>query len=118
MFVAIGVLLQVKPPLYSALSFSRLMHQQATKGVSGLYDAIEHLFEKIVDCLDRVFIYLQPSSSPPVPALMNILVQACVQILKILAMTTRYCRSSTDSNLRAIYRRSSEFLVKLLMRRP
>ena len=106
MFVAVAVLLKVTYP-YQIPLFRLSDGSQATKGVSGLYDAIEHLYQKIADYLDRVSLYLQPPSSPPNSALMSILVQTCVQVLNVLAMTTKYCRSSADIGLKVFYRRSS-----------
>lgn len=86
---------------------------QATKGVSHLYDAIETLLRKINDYLERVSIHLEPSS-PPSPALTNILVDTLVHILVALALATRYCNSAVKdvsralNVARAIFRRGSE----------
>ncbi|VDB86718.1 unnamed protein product [Peniophora sp. CBMAI 1063] len=90
-FVAVGVLLQ------------------ATKGVSALYDAIEHLFQEIAPLLNRIATHLRPSAAPA-PALMNILVQTCVQVLEILAMTTKYCNSGTGHAWSSILRRTKDCL--------
>lgn len=98
--------------------------------MSGLYDAIEHLFREIASYLNRVSIYLQPSM-PPTSDLMYILVRAFVQVLDVLAMATKYCDVAaveSDSSFRkswiAISRRTSEFamyhiisLVVLTMRK-
>ncbi|VDB93418.1 unnamed protein product [Peniophora sp. CBMAI 1063] len=94
-FVAIGVLLQ------------------ATKGVSGLYDVIEHLFRKIASYLNRVPIYLN-SSTQPAPVLMTILVNTCIQVLEVLAMTTKYCDLSTKSVWGAVSRRTKDYLREFI----
>ncbi|VDB86730.1 unnamed protein product [Peniophora sp. CBMAI 1063] len=82
---------------------------QATKGVSALYDVIEHLFQEIAPLLNRIATHLRPSTPPP-SALMNILVKTCIQVLEILAMTTKYCNSDTSRIWGSISRRTKDYL--------
>ncbi|VDC02882.1 unnamed protein product [Peniophora sp. CBMAI 1063] len=86
---------------------------QATKGVSGLYDVVEHLFREMASYLNRVPIYLD-SSTTLAPALMNILVKACIQVLEVLAVTTKYCNSSTRGLWGAVSRRTRDYLREFI----
>ncbi|KZV62656.1 hypothetical protein PENSPDRAFT_670205 [Peniophora sp. CONT] len=71
-FVAIGVLLQ------------------AAKGITALYNAIESLLRKVNACLVRIKVYLE-SSSPPNPALVDVLRFILVQVFVVLGIVTKYC---------------------------
>ncbi|KZV62765.1 hypothetical protein PENSPDRAFT_692205 [Peniophora sp. CONT] len=78
-FVAIGALLQ------------------AAKGVSALYDAIELLLKRIGACIARIQIYLAPSS-PPSPALMDVLRMSLVQVFIVLGIVTKFCDKAGDKD--------------------
>ncbi|KZV62887.1 hypothetical protein PENSPDRAFT_670064 [Peniophora sp. CONT] len=99
-FVAIGALLQ------------------AAKGVSELYDSIESLLRKIGTCLTRIKVYLQPSS-PPNPALMDVLRMTLVQVFIVLGIVTKYCdkavnndpKSKAKKGVKAMMQRISELYL-------
>ncbi|KZV71697.1 hypothetical protein PENSPDRAFT_733947 [Peniophora sp. CONT] len=95
---------------------------QATKGVSGVYNAVETLLDKIKNYLQRVSIHLKPSILPS-PTLMDILVNTLVHIFTALALTTKYCDAvvkgdpqSKKNSGRAIIRRTKDFLRVLVGR--
>ena len=78
---------------------------QATKGVSHLQDAIETLFQRVKDYLERISIHLKPTT-PPSTALLDILVDTLVHIFTVLSLTTKYCRSTAenDSKVKKVFR--------------
>ncbi|VDC02881.1 unnamed protein product [Peniophora sp. CBMAI 1063] len=45
---------------------------------------------------------------------MNILVKACIQVLEVLAMTTKYCNSSTKGLLGGVSRRTKDYLREFI----
>ncbi|KZV58911.1 hypothetical protein PENSPDRAFT_695665 [Peniophora sp. CONT] len=71
-FVAIGALLQ------------------AAEGITALYNAIESLLRKVNASLARIRVYLEPSS-PPNPALFDVLRLTLVQVFVVLGIVTKYC---------------------------
>ena len=96
MFGAVGVLLQVWKT-YGLSCYHSADLAQATKGVSHLYDAIESLLQKVQEYLTRVSIYLKPAI-PPSSALLDILVDTLVHIFTVLALVTKYCHTTAESD--------------------
>ena len=84
---------------------------QATKGVSHLHDAIETMFQRVKDYLERISIHLKPTI-PPSPALLGILVDTLVHIFTVLALTTKYCRSiaENESKVKNVLRQASRHM--------
>jgi hypothetical protein len=76
--------------------------------VSGLYNAIESLFDRIKRYLERVALHLPKLSAkaiPPTPALVDILVDTLVQVFAAIAIMTKYCNSmKRDTLLKTIWR--------------
>ncbi|KZV59812.1 hypothetical protein PENSPDRAFT_760316 [Peniophora sp. CONT] len=70
---------------------------QTAKGISALYDAIEALLRKISACLARTKVYLE-TSSPPNPALMDVLHTIFVQVFIVLGIVTKYCDKASDKD--------------------
>lgn len=87
---------------------------QATKGVRELYDAVEDLLEEVLAGLERFKIHFE---EPPTPraAIKNIIVEALVQVLMVLALATKYCNLKVSGVrwykrvLRVFWRRTSGF---------
>lgn len=65
------------------------------KGVTQLYDAVESLLREVKDYVERVGIHLEPPTMPN-PAVMRILLDTLVQILKVLGIVTKYCDRAVE----------------------
>ncbi|KZV72357.1 hypothetical protein PENSPDRAFT_361071 [Peniophora sp. CONT] len=63
---------------------------RATNGVSGLYDAVEALLQRVTDFFQHVSDLLE-TPMPPTPAITNILVRTLVQLFIALGIVTKHC---------------------------
>ena len=82
-----------------------------------MYDAVESLFQKVRDYLERVSIHLEPAT-PPSPALLNVLGETLTHIFTVFSLATRYCTLVAERDswfkrvLRLFARRTSEFYCR------
>ncbi|KZV60933.1 hypothetical protein PENSPDRAFT_693837 [Peniophora sp. CONT] len=63
---------------------------KATKGVSELYNSVEDLLQEVTGHLERIKIHFEPPRTP-LATLKNIVLKALIQVLKVLAIATKYC---------------------------
>lgn len=106
---AIGVLLQVTGHLHHKV-IRPANDAQATKGVSRLYDAVDDLLREVLVYLQRLKIHLEPPATQR-SALKNILVDALIRVLMVLAIATKYCNLAVTGvpwYKRVLLRRTSE----------
>ncbi|VDB95692.1 unnamed protein product [Peniophora sp. CBMAI 1063] len=87
---------------------------QAMRGVTELYDAVEFLFQKVKHYVERVEIHLGPPGLP-IPAITKILFDTLTQVLRFLAIVTKYCNDS-ESETTPPWRRLKSFRDTVLQR--
>ncbi|KZV72347.1 hypothetical protein PENSPDRAFT_683734 [Peniophora sp. CONT] len=92
---------------------------RATKGVSGIYDAVEALLQRVTDYFQHVSDLLD-ASMPPTPALTNILVETLVQLFIALALATKHCSIAAKRELwfekamRVIFWRTKDYFTVIV----
>ncbi|KZV72361.1 hypothetical protein PENSPDRAFT_361100 [Peniophora sp. CONT] len=91
---------------------------EATKGVSELYDAVEALLKEVLASLKRFKIHFEEPATPRA-TLKNIIVDALVQVLMVLALATKYCNLAVAGVpwykrvLRVFWRRAKDYFLVL-----
>ena len=95
MFASIDVLLAVRPldTLFNQV-LCNPRRCQAANGVTSSYDALLELFERLGNFLQRLEIYIK---IPPTTMMTDIIVRIMVQVLSVLALTTKQIKQGRIS---------------------